>query len=215
MRSPAGPRADASDLRIPLTFSFFLLTVLSGADYCFCAAAFCSPRFYRRGSAFACFALPRWNRSTASTPLGGQPECVDDQLVSCFLSLVHASALLLGRLSVSIHRDWVGLWRHSRLDRFGSDALGKSTGRIFLHPKPLARAFHHVGDRRTFRLRLVACHALRRQCSRRSALADHRLRDSAFAGSRCRIDRVLSCVLRRSTSTHRSPRTTAIQLKCI
>ncbi len=184
--------ADASDPRILLTFSFFFLTVITSADYCFCAAAFCSPRFCRRGSAFPCFALPRRNCSTASTALGRQPEYLADQLLGCFLSLIHASALLLGRLSVSVCPDWSGLWRHSRLGRFGGDALGKPIGRTFLHPKPLARASHHVGDRRTFRLRLVARHTLRQQCSWRSALVDHRLRHAAFPGSRCRIDRLLS-----------------------
>ena len=205
-------RADASDLGILLTFSFFLLTVISGADYCFCAAAFCSPRLCRRGSAFPCFALPRRNRSTTSTALGCQPEYVDDQLLGCFLSLIHVSALLLGRLSVSVRPDWYGLWRHSWLGRPGDYPVGKPTPRTFLHPEPLARASHHVGDRSTFRLRLVARHAFRQQCSWRSALADHRLWHPAFPGSRCRIDRLLSGVLRWSASATRAPRATAIQL---
>ena len=200
--------ADASDPRILLTFSFFLLTVINGADYCFCAAAFCSPRFCRRGSPFSCFALPRRNCSTASTALGREPECVDDQLLGCFLSFIHASALFLARLSVSIRADWCGLWRHSRLGRPGNNALGKPIGRTFLHAKPLARAFHHVGDRRTFHLRLVAGHALRQQCYQRSALADHRLRDSAFPRSRCRIDRLLPGLLCWSAPADHAPRAT-------
>ena len=215
MRSPVESRPDASDPGILLTFFCFLLTVITSADYCSCAAAFCSPRLCRRRSAFSCFALPRRNRSTTSTALGRQPEYLDDQLLGCFLSLVHASALLLGRLSVSVCPDWSGLWRHSRLGRFGDDALGKPTGRTFLHPKPLARASHHVGDRRTFHLRLVARHALRQQCSGRSALVNHRLRHAAFPGSRCRIDRLLSGVLRWSASATHETRTTATQLERI
>ena len=41
-----------------------LRATISGADYCFCAAAFCSPRLCRRGFAFPCFTLPRRNCST-------------------------------------------------------------------------------------------------------------------------------------------------------
>ncbi len=191
MRSRVEWRADASDPGILLTFSVFLLTVITSADYCFCAAAFCCPRLCRRGPPVPCFALSRRNFSTTSTALGGESECVDDQLLGCFLSLIRVSALLLGRLSVSVRPDWSGLWP----------------------PEPLARTSRHVCDRRTFRLRLVARHALRQQCYRRSALADHRLRNSAFPGSRCRINRLLSRVLPWSASTHRSARATAIQLK--
>jgi len=198
--------------RVLLTFSFFPRTVITSADYCFCAAAFCSPRLCRRGSAFPCFALPRRNCSTPSTALGRQPEYLDDQLLGCVLSLIHIFALLLGRLSVSIRPDWHGLWKHSRLGRPGDDPLGKPTARTLLHPEPLARTTRHVGDRRTFRLWLVARHALRQQCSRRSALADHRLWHAAFPGSRCRIDRLLSGVLRWSASATHAARTTAIQL---
>jgi hypothetical protein len=39
--------------------------------------------------AFPCLALPRRHRSTASTALGRQPKCLDDQLLGCFLSLLH------------------------------------------------------------------------------------------------------------------------------
>ena len=190
-----------------------LRATISGADYCFCAAAFCSPRLCRGDFAFACLALPRRHCSTTSTALGREPECLVDQLLGCVLSLIHGSAVLLGRLSISIRPDRYGLRRHSRLGRPGDDALGKPTARTLLHSKPLARAFHHVGDRCTFRLRLVARHALRQQCSWRSALADHRLRDSAFPGSRCRIDRLLSRVLPWSASATHAARTTAIQLK--
>ena len=67
------------------------------------------------------------------------------------------------RLSVSIRPDWYGLWRHSRLGRLAMTRW-ESQPRTF-YPKPLARASHHVGDRCTFHLRLVARHALRQQCS--------------------------------------------------
>ena len=46
----------------------------------------------------------------------------------------------------------------------------------------------------------------------RSALADHRLWHAAFPGSRCRIDRLLSGVLRWSASATHAARATAIQL---
>src|SRR5258707_9877134 len=164
MRSRVEWRADASDPGILLTFSVFLLTVITSADYCFCAAAFCCPRLCRRGPPVPCFALSRRNFSTTSTALGGESECVDDHLLGCFLSLIHIFALLLGRLSVSIRPDWSGLWRHSRLDRPGGDPLGKPTRKALLHSKPLARPFHHLCDRRTFRLRVVARHSLRQQC---------------------------------------------------
>src|SRR6476661_1560567 len=128
MRSPVESHADAPDPGILLLFPPSFLPLL-GADYCFCAAAFCSPRLCRRGSAFPCVALPRRNGSTPSTALGRQPECLDDRLLGSVLSLIHISALLLGRLSVSIRPDWYGLWRYSRLGRLGDDPLGKPTTR--------------------------------------------------------------------------------------
>src|SRR6476660_4769067 len=212
IRSPVESRADASDPGILLTFSFFLLTVITSADYCFCAAAFCCPRLCRRGPPVPCFALSRRHSSTTSTALGGESKYLDDQLLGCFLSLIHVSSFLVGRLSVSVCPDWFGLRRHSRLGRPGDDALGKPTARTFLHSEPLARASHHARDRRTVHLRLVARHALRQQCYWRSALVDHCLRDSAFPGSRCRIDRLLSGVLRWSASATHAARTTATQL---
>src|SRR4051794_31468343 len=160
MRSPLEFLVDALDRRILLTFSLFLLTVLSSADYRFCPAAFCSPRLRRRGSAFACFALPRRNCSTPSPALGRQLEHLDDRLLGCFFSGIHVFPLLLGRLSVSVCRDWYGLWRRSRFAWSGDHALGKPTARTLLHAESLARASRHVDDRRTFRLRLVARHAL-------------------------------------------------------
>src|SRR4029077_13313040 len=124
MRSAMESHADASDPGILLTFSVFLLTVITSADYCFCAAAFCSPRLCRRGPPVPCFALSRRNCSTPSTGLGRQPEYLDDRLLGCVLSLIHVSAVLLDRLSVSIRPDWHRLWRNSRLGRPGGDPLG-------------------------------------------------------------------------------------------
>src|SRR3954470_3380036 len=144
--------------------------------------------------------------------MGGQPQYVDDQRLGCFPSLIHICALLLGRLSISIRADWYGLWRHSRPGRLGGDALGKPTARTLLYPEPLARIDYHFGDRRTFRLRLVARYALRQQRSWRSALADCRLWHAAVPGSRCRFNWLLSGLLRRSAPAHRTPRATAIQL---
>src|SRR3954454_14150094 len=160
MRSPLEFLVDALDRRILLTFSLFLLTVLSSADYRFCAAAFCSPRLRRRGSAFACFALPRRNCSAPSPALGRQLEHLDDQLLGCFFYGVHVFALLLGRLSVSVRRDWHGLRSRSGISWSGDYALGEPTARTLLHPEPLARASRHIGYRRTYCLRLVARHAL-------------------------------------------------------
>src|SRR5258708_13182678 len=144
MRSPVESRADASDPGILLTFSFFLRTVITSADYCFCTAAFCCRRLCRRGPPVPCFALSRRNFSTTSTALGGESECVDNQLLGCVLSLIHIFALLLGRLSVSIRPDWHRLWRHSRLGRPCDDALVKPPGRALLHSKPPAPTFHHL-----------------------------------------------------------------------
>ena len=70
----------------------------------------------------------------------------------------------------------------------------------------------YIGDRSTVCLRLVARGTLWQQCFRWSALADHRFRDTAFPGSRCRIDRLLSGLLRRSSSASRALRATAAQL---
>jgi hypothetical protein len=129
---------------------------ISGADHPVCTAAFRSPRIGRGGSAFPCFALPRRYCSTASTALGRQPKCVDDRFFGCSLSLLHLPDFRLDWVSVSICGDWYGFWRHSRLARFGDDALGKPARRTFLHSAPLARTCCHVGSRSTFYLRLVA-----------------------------------------------------------
>src|SRR5438477_9422445 len=96
-----------------------------GADHSFCTAAFCAPRVGGRDLAFACSALSRRHYSTAGTALGRQPECVDDQLLGRFLSLVHVAAFLLGRISLWICADWYVFWRYSRFARFSDDSLGK------------------------------------------------------------------------------------------
>jgi hypothetical protein len=94
---------------------------------------------------------------------------------------------------------WYGLWRPSRLDRFGVDPLGNRTGRTLLHSEPLARASRYAGDRSTFYLRLVAHHAPRRRRSRQTTLADNGLGNSNFPRSRCRLNRVLFRLRDRST----------------
>ena len=197
---------------ILLTFSSSPLTIIAVPIIVFALLLFVLLAF--AGVVLLSLAL-RYRAGTARRQarlLGGQPECVDDQLLGCFLSFIHVFAFLLGRLSVSIRPDWYGLWRHSWLARADDYPLGKPTGRTFLHAEPLARTSRHVGDCRTFRLRLVARYALRQQFSWRSALADHRLRHAAFRGSRCRIDRLLSGLLRWSAFARRAPRATTIQL---
>ena len=175
---------------------------ISGADHPFWAAALCSPRLGRRGSAFPCFALPRRHCSTASTALGRQPECVDDQLLGRSVSLVHLPAFVLGRVSFSLCPDWNGFRSNSRLTRFGGHSLGKPTGRTFLHSEPLARADRDVSNRGTLCVRLVARHAFRQRRSRQSTLAYHSLRNAAFPGSRCGVDKLLSGLLRWSASAN-------------
>lgn len=182
---------------------------ISGADHRFCAAGFCSACLGGRGLAFACFALPRRHCSTTSTVLGGEPEYVDDQFFGSFLSLLHLPAFLLGRIGLSICRDWYGRWRHSRLAWSNGHSLGKPIRRTFLHSEPLAGVSHRIRDRRTCSLRLVARYAPRHQRYRRSTFVNHSLRRAAFPGSRCRIDRLLSGVLRWSASAHRPTRATA------
>src|SRR5213080_3187805 len=146
---------------------------------------------------------------TASTALGRQSKRVGDQLLGRFLSLLHPAALVLDRISLSICPDRFGFWSHSRLARFSDDSLGKPIRRTFLHSEPVARSCRHIGNRSTFYLRLVARHPLRQQCSRGSPLADHGLRNAAFPGSRCRIDRLLSVVLHWSAPATYTPRPTA------
>ena len=175
------------------------------ADHHFYAAAFCSSRIRWGNFAFSCFALPRRYCSTAGTALGRQPECVGDQLLGRFLSLVHVAALLLGRVSVSICADRYGLRSHSRSARLSDDSLGKPRRRIVLHSESLARVSHCIGNRCTFCVWLVARHALRQWRSRRSALVDHGLWNTAFPGSRRRIDSLLSGLLHWSSPAPYAP----------
>src|SRR5450759_4654433 len=111
---------------------------ISGADYRFCTAAFCSLRLGRRGFAFRYFALSRRHSSKTSASLGCETKRLDDQLLGRFLSLLHPADLLLDRFSLSICSDWYVFWRNSWLARFGDDPLGKPTRRTFLHSEPLA-----------------------------------------------------------------------------
>src|SRR5205823_10687538 len=85
------------------------------ADHRFCAAAFCPARLAGCRFAFACFALPRWHCSPASTTLGRDPQSMHDQLLRRFLYLIHVASFLLDRVSVSVLLDWNGRWRHSRV----------------------------------------------------------------------------------------------------
>src|SRR5881396_1596026 len=101
------------------------------------------------------------------------------------------AAFLLGRISLSICAHLYGFWKHSRPARFSDDSLGKSIRRTFLHSEPLARIDRHVGNRSTFYLRMVARHAFCWQHSHRSPLADYGLRNAAFLGSRCWVNRLL------------------------
>src|SRR4030095_1786523 len=135
---PARSILNAYFLNFPST-SYF-----SCADHHFYAAAFCSSRIRWGNFAFSCFALPRRYCSTAGTALGYQPECVGDQLLGRFLSVVYVAAFLLGRVSFSLCADWYGLRSHSRLNRFSDDSLGKPIRRTFLHSEPLARVSHCI-----------------------------------------------------------------------
>ena len=182
----------------PFYFCFYVR-----ADHPFCAADLCSPGLRRGGSPFHCFALPRRHFATASPALGRNFKCVGHLLLDCLLSLLHGSPFLLGGRSVPLCSDWSGLWRDPRVARFGADSLGTPTGRTFLHAEPLARSHHHIGNRSTFCLRLVARYALQQQRCRRSTLVDDCFRNAAVAGRRCRIDRLLSCLFHWSASPSR------------
>ena len=195
MRSPVEWRADALGLGIVLTFSSFLLTVISGADNRFCAAAFCCSGSRRRCLAFSGFAIPRRHCSPASPMLGCQAKCLDDQSLGRFLSLFHFPDFLLGRDGFSICSDWDVFWRQRWVTRLDNDSLGELTGRALLHSEPLARASRHAGNRSTLCLRLVACDAFRRRCFRRSTLVHDCFRNGAFPGSRCRVNRLLPRLL--------------------
>ncbi len=139
-----------------------LVLTSARADHPFRAAAFCSPRLCRHYFALACFALPRRNRSSARPGLGHHHECVDDQFLRRFLSLLHLAALLLARADFAICPGWDGRRRPSGVARFDTDPLGKPSRRILLHSEPLARPARHAGNRSTSYLRMVAHHASQR-----------------------------------------------------
>ena len=69
---------------------------------------------------------------------------------SALFFLLYAGDFFLGRLRLSICSDWYELWRDSWLARSGSDPLGKTTGRTFLHAEPLARTSGHPSNCGTF-----------------------------------------------------------------
>ena len=151
---PAQSRAGAKHLRI-----FVLPSAI--ADHPFCPTTFCSPRLRRRDFTLACFALPRRYRSTTRPALGRYHECVGDQFLRRFLSLLHPPDLVLAWADFAICPGRYGRWRPSRLARFDNDPLGKSSGWILLHSEPLARPSRHARNSSTPCLRLVAHHAPR------------------------------------------------------
>jgi len=169
-----------------------LRATISCANHPCCTALFCSSLRGWHCFAFPCLALPRRHCSPARPTLDCRSQCLDDHLLGRFLSVVHLTDLLLDRVSLSIRADRYGVWSDSRLARFDDDSLGKPTGRTFLHSERLARASCYARNRSTFCLRLVARHAFRQQRSGRSALADHGLRNAAFPGSCCRVNKLLS-----------------------
>ena len=189
----------------PITFHQSLTTrEWPGADHSFRSAAFCSSRLRRSDFAFPCFALSRRHRSPARPSLGRHHECVGDQFLRRFLSLLHLPDLLLARADFAICLDWYGPWSRTRFIGFDIDPLGKPTGRILLHAQPLARPSHHAGNRSTSCLWLVARLAPRR--ARQSTLAFVGVRNPTFCRSRCRLDRLLFGLRNRSACSNRAPR---------
>jgi hypothetical protein len=180
-----------------------LVLTSAGADNPFRAAAFCSPRFCRRDFALACFALPRRNGSSARPGLGHHHECVGDQFLRRFLSLLCLADLLLAWPDFAICRGWYGHWRRSWLARFDGNPVGKPSRRTLLHSEPLARPARNAGNRSTSYLRMVAHHASQR--SRQSTLALVGFRNPTFCRSRCRLDRLLFGLRNRSTYSHHAP----------
>jgi hypothetical protein len=208
------PRLQLQQQRILAETCRALRATISCADHPCCTALFCSPLGGWHCFAFPCFALPRRHRSPTRPTLDCRSKCLDDQLLGRFVSVVHLAGLRLDRVSLSICADRYGVWSDSWIARFGNDPLGKTTRRTFLHSEPLARSYRHVGDSRTIYVWVVARHAFRRRRSRRSALADHGFRNSAFPGSRRGIDRLLPGLLHWSQSTSHAPRATTVLLKC-
>src|SRR5438067_8318281 len=139
-----------------------LVLTSAGADNLFRPAAFCSPRFRRCYFALACFALPRRNGSTTRPTLGRHRECMDDQFLRRFLSLLHLPDLLLARPDFAICPGWDGRWRPAGLARFDTAPFGKPSRTTLLHSEPLARPARNAGNRSTSHLRMVAHHAPRR-----------------------------------------------------
>src|SRR6266550_5223540 len=133
-----------------------LVLTSARADHPFCSAAFCSTHLCRHYFALACFALPRWHRTAARPALGRYHECVGDQFLRRFLSLLCLPDLLLAWPDFAICPGWYGHWRRSWLARFDTDPMGKPSRRIFLHAQPLARSTHHAGNRSPSCLWLVA-----------------------------------------------------------
>jgi hypothetical protein len=186
---------------MPVRLGLVLISV--GADNLFRPAAFCSPRLCRRDFALACFALPRRHGSSARPGLGHHHECVDDQFLRRFLSLLHLAALLLARADFAICPGWYGRRRSSGLARFDTDPMGKPSRRIFLHAQPLARSCHHAGNRSTSYLRLVARHAS--ELFRSATLVFVGFRNPTFCRSRCRLDRLLFGLRNRTTYSNHAP----------
>ena len=196
----------------PPTLSYFFLLpsyfYFRRANHSHCATAFCSVRPGWSDLAFACFALPRGHRPPASTSLGREHECLDDQLLGRFFPLFHLAAFLLGRISFSIRPDWNSGWRPSRIARSGAHALGRPSRRTFLYSEPLARTHRCIRDRSTCPLRLVARYAHWKQPGR-STVANHGLRHAVFAGGRCGFNRLLSDLLHWSAVAPHPPRATS------
>ena len=180
-----------------------LVLASAGADHPFRAAAFCSPRLCRHYFALACFALPRRNRSSARPALGRYHECVGDQFLRRFLSLLCLPDLLLAWPDFAICPGWDGHWRRSWHARFDRDPMGKPSRRIFLHAQPLARSSHHAGNRSSSCLWLVARRAPRR--ARRTTLVFVRVGEPTFCRSRRGLDRLLSGLRDRSSYSNRAP----------
>src|SRR6476659_9777231 len=184
-----------------------LVLTSAGADHPFRAAPFCSARLCRRDFALACFALPRRNGSSARPGLGHHHECVDDQFLRRFLSLLYIPALLLAWPDLAVCPGWYGHWRPSWVARYGIDAVGKPPRGILLHAQPLACPARDAGNRSASYLRMVAHHASQR--FQRSTLALVGFRNPTFCRSRSRLDRLLFGLRNRSTYSNRAPRETA------
>src|ERR1700719_537711 len=139
-----------------------LVLTSARADHPFRPAAFCSTCLCRCDFALACFALPRRHGSTTRPALGRYHECVGDQFLRRFLSLLCLPDFLLAWPDFAICPGWYVHWRPSGFARFDTDPLGKPSRRTFLHAEPLARPARDAGNRSASYLRMVAHHASRR-----------------------------------------------------